>query len=394
VPCAESRRTRRNSAELRETAQRVIRASAPRSVLARAADRILHTTPVRGTPMVDAEAARFHASIPVVDLLVGSAIMRPDFVNRRRSGHVDLARLREGGVDLVGLSVATRLPDLRGTLSSPFFWSQGMGLRLLRSDLALAEALIDRVEGWEATSGGTFRIVRDARDLAAVGAGSHGVSAFLGVQGGHVLEGKVAALEQLRARGVRMFAPAHVMDNALVGSSTGVHRGGLSGHGREVIAECQRLGILVDLAHMSEAGIAEALPLLRPPFVLSHTGFTSLARAHSRWRRYSPGTRNLPDELARDVAAAGGVVGLTLSTWLLGGTGLDAVGRAVDRALELCGPGRVAIGSDMDGGLRTVVDAAGFPRITAELLARGHSRDIVAAVMGGNALQVLRGGPP
>ena len=390
----------------------------PRSVLSRAADRILHTVSVPDPEPVSAQAAELHRQIPVVDLLIGSAIMRPDFIARRRYGHVDLPRAREGGIDLLGISIATRLPDLRGTWSTPFFWSQGLPFRALRSDLATANALIDRVEGWEAESNGALRIVRSEADLAAVGgAGAGGpggadaggpesesggpegdargrrgswTGAFLGIQGGHALEGDLANLERLQARGLRMLAPAHVMDNELVGSDTGVRKGGLTPYGRDVIAECQRIGLLVDLAHMSEAGIRDALPLVREPFVLSHTGLTALAGQSVPLRHYSPQTRNLPSELARDVAAAGGVIGLTLSTWLLGGDTLDAFGRAVDLALELCGPDHVAIGSDMDGGLRMLVDAAGFPALTGELLQRGHDAATVTAVMGGNALRVLR----
>ena len=69
----------------------------------------------------------------------------------------------------MGLSIATRHPDLRGTFSTPFFWSQGLPRSVLGSDMAIAEALIDRVEGWEAGSGGALRIVRSAADLGQVG---------------------------------------------------------------------------------------------------------------------------------------------------------------------------------------------------------------------------------
>lgn len=340
---------------------------------------------------MSAEAAALHASVPVVDLLLGSAIMRPRFLGKRRRGHADLPRLREGGVDLVGLSIATRHPDLRGTSSTPFFWSQGLPRSILGSDMAIAGALIDRIEGWAVSSRGGLRIVRGREDLAQVGPTAGWLGAFLGVQGGHVLEGDVSNLERLHQRGIRMLALAHVMDNELVGSNTGAQRGGLTGLGREVIAECERLGIVVDLAHMSSAGIRDAVPLLTRPFALSHTGFTELAGSGNRGRRYSPGTRNLPSDEARMVAEAGGVIGLTFSTWLLGGDDLDAVGRAFDLALEIAGPKGVAIGSDMDGGLRMVIDAAGMPALTDELLRRGHDRGTVAAVMGGNALRVLRG---
>lgn len=364
----------------------------PRSVLSRAADRILHTVSVPSPGPIDPGSAEFHRSIPVVDLLVGSAIMRPDFLARRRFGHVDLPRAVEGGMDLLGFSIATRHPDLRGSLSRPFFWSQGLSWAATGSDLAVADALIERIEAWQSGSGGRFRVVREAADLATLGTRGT-VAAFIGVQGGHVLEGDLRNLERLRARGLRMFAPAHVMDNALVGSDTGVRAGGLTAYGRDAIWECERIGLLVDLAHMSDTGIRDALPLLRRPFVLSHTGFTALAGQRSRWRRYSPGTRNVSSELAREVGAAGGVIGVTLSTWLLGGETLDAFGRAVDLALELCGVDHVAIGSDVDGGLRMLVHAAGYPALTGELLRRGHERSTVAAVMGGNAMRVMRAVP-
>jgi membrane dipeptidase len=362
----------------------------PRSVISRTADRVLHRTALPGQLHASADAAALHTTVPVVDLLLGSAIMRPDFLARRRRGHADLPRLRAGGVDLVGMSIATRHPDLRGTLSTPFFWSQGLPRSVLGSDLAIAEALIDRIEHWAASSGGGLRIVRGREDLDLVGPSAGWLGAFLGIQGGHVLEGDLSNLARLHERGVRMLALAHVMDNGLVGSNTGAQGAGVTSLGREVVGECERLGIVVDLAHMSAAGIRDTLPLLTRPFVLSHTGFTALAGGRSRVLRYSPGSRNVPSEEVRMVADAGGVIGVTLSTWLLGGDDLDAIGRAFDLALELAGPERVAIGSDMDGGLRMVVDAAGMPAVTAELLQRGHDARTVEAVMGGNALRVLK----
>lgn len=347
------------------------------------------------------DVAEFHASIPVVDLLVGTPLFRPEVLRRRRRGHVDLPRLIEGGVDLVGFTIATRHPDRRGTLSTPHFWSAGVPARALRSDMAIAEAFIERIEGWAAGSGGRLRLVREAADLPVAGGTGSGrgrqvetagpVRAFIGVQGGHVLEGDVANVGRLQARGVRMMALAHVMDNALVGSSTGRRAHGLTGFGREVIAELERAGIVVDLAHMSSAGIRATLPLLTRPFVLSHTGFRRLSGGTSRipGRRFTPGNRNLADHDARLVSEAGGVVGLSLSTLLLGGEDLDAVARTVDLALELCGPTAVAIGSDFDGALRMVCDVAGLPALTARLLASGLERQVVAGVMGGNALRVL-----
>jgi membrane dipeptidase len=335
--------------------------------------------------------AAFHREIPVVDLVVGTVLFRTGFLRRGSAGHVDLPRLEEGGVDLLGLTIATRFPDLRGTLSTPHFRSLGIAASWRSTNMTLAAAFVRRIERWSKGSGGRLALVRPVEELPDPDPAGP-VRAFIGVQGGHVLDRDVANVRRLHALGVRMLAPAHVMDNELVGSNTGVRRGGLTELGREVVRELEREGILVDLAHMSSAGIRDAVPLLTRPYVLSHTGFRELAAGRSRWRRYSPANRNLASEDARLVAEAGGVIGLTLSTDLLGGSGLAAAVRAFRFGAELVGVEHLALGSDFDGGLRTIFDVTGLPLLTQGLIDGGFRQDEVAAIMGGNALRVLRAG--
>jgi membrane dipeptidase len=358
-------------------------------VLSSAVDRLLHTTARRTVRQPAPAAARLHRSAPVVDLVVGTALFRPSLLASGGRGHVDLARLEAGGVNVVGLTLATRFPNLRGTLSGPHFRSLGMPARALQTNMATLEWLIDRIEEWSAASGGRLRLLRSRADLDEALRPAGPVGIFLGVQGAHALDGKLANLERLRARGVRMLAPAHVMDNAFVGSGTGRRRGGLSGPGRELIAELERQRIIVDLAHMSPAGIEQSLERVTRPPALSHAGLLRTNERASHWRRYSPATRNVPDWAVRGVGQANGVVGLVLSSELLGGDSIGRAAAAFDAALELAGESGVAIGSDMDGGLRMIVDSAGLPLLTDGLLSAGLPAATVRAVLGGNALRLL-----
>lgn len=338
-------------------------------------------------PRVTAETAAFHASLPVVDLLVGSALFRRDFLCASTVGHVDLPRARQGGLDLLGFSIATRFPDRSGRLSTPHFAALGIPVRG-RDDLGLVEAFVRRIEGWATASGGRLVLARAREDLVAVGSDG-ALRAFVGVQGGQVLGRDLRSAARLRELGVRTLALAHVMDSEIAGSGTGRRAGGVTGFGWEAIAELERQGILIDLAHASPATIREAAPILRPPFLVSHTGFTALAGARSAWRRYSPATRNISDADARLVAEAGGLLGVTLAVPLVGG-GLEAVVRTFEHAVELAGPEQVALGSDFDGALPMPFDVTGLPAVTEALLGAGFGREIVAAIMGGNALRVLR----
>jgi microsomal dipeptidase-like Zn-dependent dipeptidase len=311
----------------------------------------------------------------VVDLLVGSALFRDSFVRGGR-GHVDLPRLRAMGVKVVGLTIATRWPNLRGTLSGWHFRSLGMPARVTGSDMAMAEWLIGRIGRWCDESDGGLVILRSRADLDACLAPGGPVGILLGVQGGHVLEGSLANIARLRKAGVRMFAPAHVMDNVLVGSSTGRSSGGLTDYGREAIVELEAQSIIVDLAHMSVAGISQSLPLLRRPFVLSHTGFTNVA----------PLRRNIPASLAGEVAAAGGLVGIMLSTQLLGGSTLAAAVRTIRVEIDSAGADHVCLGSDMDGALRMLIDVEGLPALADALLDSGLAEGVVRLLMGGTVL--------
>jgi membrane dipeptidase len=354
-------------------------------------ERLLNTTPGRPLPHIRPEVMAFHRQAAVVDLLVGSALFRRRFVTRQEGGHADVPRLLAGGVDLIGLSIATRLPDLRGSLSTPHFRALGFPMSGLRTNLELVRAIAARVGRWEGRSGGALQLVGSVGGLTGIASSTDEgvVRAFLGVQGGHALDGDAANVARLHELGVRMLALSHVMDNALVGSNTGVRRGGLTSHGRDVIAECERLGIVVDLAHMSPAGIRDALPLLRAPFMVSHTGFTAMSGRASHWRRFSPANRNLSTDDARAVADAGGVVGVVGSTLLLGGDHIDAWVRSIRWAVDTLGADHVAIGSDFDGALRMVCDVRGMPALTQALLDDGMAPDVVRGVIGANALRVL-----
>ena len=315
---------------------------------------------------------------------MGTAIFRePDF-----------ERLRHSGLRVVGLTVATTWPDVAGSWSRWHFRSLGLPASTVGSALAIAEWQIHRIEDWCAESGGTLRIIRSVGDLDACLADNGPLGILIGVQGGHVLAGEPRNVGRLWTRGVRMLAPAHTMDNDLVGSSTGRRNGGLTDLGREVLDELEALGVIVDLAHMSERGISDALAILSRASIISHTAVRDPTARGSRWRRYSAATRNVSAELAAAVAERGGIVGIVLATQLLGGRTLSHAVAAIRRAIDACGSDHVALGSDVDGALKMVIGHAGLPALADALLGSGLDDDEVRAYLGANSVRFLRDALP
>jgi microsomal dipeptidase-like Zn-dependent dipeptidase len=250
--------------------------------------------------------------------------------------------------------------------------------------MAMAQWLIGRIHGWADGSGGQALVVRSQADLERCLAPGGPFGILIGVQGGHVLERDLANIARLRAAGVRLFAPAHVMDNALVGSGTSRLAGELTDYGRAVLSELEAQSIVVDLAHMSVAGVDAALPLLSRPFTLSHAGLSDIAALK----------RNVPAALVARVGAAGGLFGVVLSTRLLGGSTLAAAVRAFRAAIDAAGAAHVGLGSDMDGALKMLIDVHGLPALAGALLEAGLDQSTVSGVMGGNAATLLRAALP
>jgi len=330
---------------------------------------------------------------PAVDLLVGSVLFRDAFLSGGR-GHADLPRLSATGYRVVGLTVATTWPDVEGSLSRWHFRSLGLPSSAVRSPFAVARWLIGRIEHLCAASDGKLVVIRTSNDLDLCLADGGPVGILLGVQGGHVLEGDLPNVGRLRELGVRMFAPAHVMDNDVVGSGTGKRAAGVTDFGHAVIQELEAQALIVDLAHMSLPGIEAVLPTLTRPFLLSHGAIRDETARPGRLRRYGAATRNVPASVAREVGARGGLFGVVLATQLLGGSTLaDAVGM-IRRALDAAGDKNVALGSDMDGALRMLIDVEGMPALVDALLASGLEEAVVAGYVGANAVRFLRANLP
>jgi len=358
----------------------------------RALNRVHRRGPYRATP----RAVELHRSLTVVDLHADSLLWGRDLRRRASYGHLDIPRLIDGGVALVGLSAATQVPlganmdrnDERPDLVTLLALGQRWPRATWGSRLARALHLAFRLREMAAESAGRLTLIETRHDLEAYLARRSTdpsiAAAFLSVEGAQALDGDVASIDILAAAGFRMIAPSHLLDTVYGGSAHGAVKGGLSEVGRELLSRTESAGVLVDLAHASSATIDDVLALASRPVVASHTGV----------RAAVPGIRNLPDDQVRAIAATGGLVGIGFWPVACGGDDVRAIARSLVSAIELAGVDHIAIGSDFDGAVSTPFDASGMPLLTEALLAEGLSDADIGAVMGGNAVRLLTAALP
>jgi membrane dipeptidase len=202
------------------------------------------------------------------------------------------------------------------------------------------------------------------------------------IEGCHFMDGRLERVREVYDRGVRHLQLVHYMPSDLGDQQTEDPRwGGLSPLGAEVIRECNRLGIVVDVAHGTFALVQQAAALTTTPFVLSHT---SLAPGPLR-----PYTRLISIEHARLMAQVGGVIGV----WPSGYSFVDArdwVG-GIARMVDAAGLDHVGIGTDMEGGVNEVWDDyADLPAVADLLLRQGFSPAEAGKLLGGNYVRVFR----
>ncbi len=317
-----------------------------------------------------AEALRIHYDAVVLDGHVDTPTLMLDrgyrLGERHRRDHVDLPRMAEGGLDGAFFSIYVAR-------------SYGEGQAATDRALAMIEAVNRQVAGLEgAALVRTARGVLDARERGEA-------AVLLGLEGGHALQGSPEVLRLLAANGVRYVTLTHSNTNAWADASTDAPRwGGLNALGRELVAEMNRLGVLVDLSHVSDDTFEDALAVTRAPVLLSHSSCRALHR-HAR---------NVSDDMLRALARNGGVVMINYFATYLGSgrVDLDDVLDHVQHAAEVAGVDHVGLGSDFDGVPRLpdgLGDVTRLPPLTHGLLARGFSEADVRKILGGNVLRVL-----
>jgi len=206
------------------------------------------------------------------------------------------------------------------------------------------------------------------------------IAALLMVEGGDFLEDDAQYVKKAFRDGVRSITLVHYHPNKIGDNQTAEPQsGGLTAFGREVVAEMDDVGMVIDVAHASEDTVRGVLKDTRNPVMCSHT----LLAGHGR---QSP--RFISDALAHDIAAHGGVIGAWPS-----GFGSTTMNDYIDHILTLSGvvgPEHVGFGTDMDGNYKPVFNNyRQVPLLVSELLRRGYGRDDTAAFLGGNFLRVF-----
>ena len=344
-------------------------------------------------PSVTADTQRLHDSLAIVDLHSDTLMWDRDLLDRADRGHMDLPRLEDGNVALQVFSSVSKSPKGQNYDSNPTDAGDNITLlafaqlqpprtwrSLLQRSLYHAQKLRDAADD----SDGALRLIRTRADLdelrADRAAGKDVTGALFSVEGLHNLEGDIDNLDELDDAGMRMAGFTHFFDTEVAGSMHGEDKGGLTDLGREVFAELEDRGIVVDIAHASHEAVADMLALATKPLVLSHGGVQATCDVN----------RNLTDAEIRGVAATGGVVGVGYWDAAVCDLTTDAVVDAIDHVVEVGGIGSAALGSDFDGATTVGWDTSQLAAVTQELVDRGYDDGEIAAIMGGNSIRVLR----
>lgn len=281
-----------------------------------------------------------------------------------RGGHVDLAKLRAGGVgvQVFALYVAPRFaPDRSHHQAQSLFDAFRSQLAAYRSEIGVATS------------------VTEIRRLLRAGK----VAAVLSIENGDAIQDDIDLLTEFYRAGIRMMSLTWNPSNRLADGAMEHKHGGMTQFGRRVVGRMQELGIIIDVSHLSEESFWDAYRMTRGPLIASHSDAAGI----------QPHPRNLSDAQIRALADRRGVIGINFYPGFLGEPTLESVVAHIDHMVKHGGVGCVAMGSDFDGisaAPRGLENASRFQAISRALRRRGYSPGQIAQIMGGNALRVFR----
>jgi membrane dipeptidase len=354
-------------------------------------DSLLNGTLNKGPYRASEAATALHRTLPIADLHADSLLFGRDLLKRGKSGHVDVPRLVEGNVALQVFAVVTKSPigqnlnsnsgnsDQITILAMAQGWPRKTWGSLKQRALYQAERLSD----FAARSDNQLMLVRSRGDLKRFLTRRQNepgiVAGLLALEGAHVLEDDPSNVDAMFDAGYRMMSLAHFFDSDFGGSAHGVNKGGLTEKGLDVVLRMEAKGMIVDLAHASDAQIADVLQMAARPVVVSHTGV----------RGTCDNRRNLTDNQLRGVARTGGLIGIGYWSTATCGKDADAIARAMRHTANVVGVDHVALGSDYDGAVTVPFDTSGLVLLTEALMKQGFSAGDIGKIMGGNQLRLL-----
>ena len=336
----------------------------------------------RQSPLIDG-----HNDYPwaLRDLDPGRDLDKADMTKPVPKLMTDIPRLRQGGVG--------------GQFWSVYTPSTMMDKEATRVTIEQIDTVHRMTKKW----GETFQLALTADDVER-GFKNGKISSMIGMEGGHSIDNSLPTLRMFYALGARYMTLTHNgnLRWADAAADKPVH-GGLTKFGEEVVREMNRLGMLVDLSHVSPDTMKDALSITEAPVIFSHSSARAICNV----------PRNVPDDVLQMVAKNGGVVMVTFVPGFISQAVADfdakpeaerkgveppkatlsQVADHIDHIRKVAGIDHIGLGGDFDGITQVVVgleDVSKYPDLTAELLRRGYKDDDVKKIIGGNVLRVMR----
>jgi membrane dipeptidase len=336
-----------------------------------------------------------------------------DIGERSSSGSIDVPRMKEGGLGAIFFSI--------------WIPSKVTGPEAVNRAMTQIDAVREQVRKHpkDLVLASTVAEVREARKQGKI-------AALIGIEGGHMINSNLGVLRSYAALGVRYMTLTHSGNDEWADSSTdkAVHNG-LTDFGKDVVREMNRLGVIVDISHVSDKTFYDALEVSKAPLFASHSSCRAICDA----------PRNMTDQMMKDLAAKGGVVQINYHVGFLSQEFRDAekadpeINKAIseevtkrcgenegcqliegdritreyveqgklprvdfskimehiDHAVKVAGVDHVGLGSDFDGANMPygMEDATKLPKITEALLKKGYSEGDVKKILGENTLRVM-----
>jgi membrane dipeptidase len=332
---------------------------------------------------------------------------------RNKNGNIDIPRMREGGLDALFFSIwvpsdVTGPPAVKRALDQ--IDAVREAVRTMPNDLMLATTAAE---------------VRKA-------AAEHKIAALMGMEGGHMIDDDLRLLRVYAALGVRYMTLTHFKNNNWADSSTDkAAHNGLTGFGKDVVREMNRLGVMVDISHVADKTFYDALEVSKAPVIASHSSVRAIANH----------PRNMTDDMMRALAKNGGVMMINYHAGFLSeefrvasekksGNVVEAMAAMskkcggdeacstleseridhesmakgelpkvtwekivehIDHAVKVAGADHVGLGSDFDGATMPLgmEDVSKLPKLTDALLKKGYSEGDIQKILGGNILRVM-----